>query len=125
MKHVLGILASQIKTKRKISIVGITISLCKCCLQIDKLHKLIFVNKNWPTYLSVHFLNHVDLVSACEAKFDLINDLEVEFENKVECEEFPKVANINYLSMGPSMIKYAKKVVVKKKKKSKIVFSQH
>jgi hypothetical protein len=57
-------------------------------------------------------LNHVDLVGACEAKYDLINELEVEFENKVECEEFPKVGDINYLSMGPSMIKYAKKVVV-------------
>jgi hypothetical protein len=107
----------------KISIIGITISLCKCCLQIDNLHKLIFVNKNWPTYLFVHFLNHVDLVSACEAKFDLINDLEVEFENKAECEEFPKVADINYLLMGPSMIKYAKKVVVKKKKIKNSLFS--
>ncbi len=112
VKHILGILASQIKTKRFFSIVGITISLCKCCLQIDNLHKLIFVNKNWPTYLCVHCLNHVDLVSACEAKFDLINGLEVEFENKVECEEFPIVGDINYLSMGPSMIKYAKKVVI-------------
>jgi hypothetical protein len=68
-------------------------------------------------------LNHVDLVSACEAKFELINDLEVEIENKVECEEFPKVANINYLSMGPNMIKYVKKVVVKKRKIKNSLFS--
>jgi hypothetical protein len=42
-------------------------------------------------------LNHLDLVNAFEVKSDLTNELEVEFEDGTECEEFPKVGDMIYL----------------------------
>jgi hypothetical protein len=68
-------------------------SLCNFCLQIDNLHKLIFVDKSWPTYLCIGCLKHIYLASACETKSDLTNEL----EDKTECEEFPKVGDMNYV----------------------------
>jgi hypothetical protein len=45
---ILGIVGSQIETKRIFSFVRIFISRRRCCLQSENLNKLIFVNKNWP-----------------------------------------------------------------------------
>jgi hypothetical protein len=42
-------------------------------------------------------LNHLNLVNACEAKSNLIDELKVEFEDGMECEEFPKVGDMIYL----------------------------
>lgn len=47
--------------------------------------------------MHVGCLNHLDLVNACEAKSDSTNELEVEFEDGMECEESPKVGDMIFL----------------------------
>jgi hypothetical protein len=49
VRHILGIPSSQIKTKWNFSIVGILTTLYKSHLQTIFFHKLVFVNKNWPS----------------------------------------------------------------------------
>jgi len=39
----------------------------------------------------------LNLVSACEVKSNLIDELEVEFEDGMECEKFPKLGDMIYL----------------------------
>ncbi len=46
-KQILGIVGSQIETKKILSLAEILTSLRKCCLQSENLDKLIFVSKNW------------------------------------------------------------------------------
>jgi hypothetical protein len=46
--HIFNIPTSQIETKYIFSIAGILMALQRCCLQIEILDKLIFINKNWP-----------------------------------------------------------------------------
>jgi hypothetical protein len=48
--------------------------------------KLIFVHKNWPSNPQIGCLKHIDVTFACEAKFDLMAKLKVEFENQVNDE---------------------------------------
>lgn len=42
-------------------------------------------------------LKHVDLASACEAKSNLTDKLEVKFENGIKLEKFSKVDDMDYL----------------------------
>jgi hypothetical protein len=59
---------------------------------------LIFVNKTWLANLHIGYLfNHEDLASACEAKSNLTNELEVKFENGMQIEKFSKVGDMDYL----------------------------
>jgi hypothetical protein len=81
-------LANQIETERIFSIVGIFITLGKCRLQTDNLDKLIFVHKNWPSNPHVDYLKPSDLTIICVAKFDLTNELDVEFVDVMEREEY-------------------------------------
>ncbi len=58
--------------------------------------KLIFVNNNWSTNLCVGCSKLVNLAFICEIKYDLIKELNVEFVNKVERDEFIDVNNTFY-----------------------------
>jgi len=87
-RQIFGISASQIETKRISPIVGVLTTLKRCWFQIDNLEKLIFVHKNWPSNPHVGCLKPYNLVVVCEAKSDLINKLDAEFMNEVECEEY-------------------------------------
>jgi hypothetical protein len=87
-RQILGIPASQIETKKIFSIAGILTTLKRCQLQIDNLDKLIFVHKNWPFDLHVGCLKPSDLATICEAKSDLTKELDVEFVDEVEHEEY-------------------------------------
>jgi hypothetical protein len=78
----LDILIGQIEIERIFFIVGILIALCKCYFQTKNLDKLIFVNKNWPSNPHVG----CPLASTCEVVSNIIEELDVEFEHKVECE---------------------------------------
>jgi hypothetical protein len=57
------------------------------------------VNNNWLINPCVGCLKLANLASICEIKYDLIEELDVEFVNKVECEEFIAVHNIFYRTM--------------------------
>jgi len=50
--------------------------------------KLMFVHKNWPFNPCVGYLKPYDLVTICEVKFDLINELDAEFVDEMEHEEY-------------------------------------
>jgi len=60
------------------SLVGIFTNLKRCCLQIDNLEKLIFVNKIW--------LN--DSRIGCKSPSNLMEFLEEDVDLKKESEEF-------------------------------------
>ncbi len=77
-KQIFGILASQIEIEGIFAI-------------IRNLDKLIFVNKNWPYDPRVGCFNFFDFAYVCEAQLDLIKDLDVEFTNEVQREEFLEV----------------------------------
>jgi hypothetical protein len=93
----MGIPTSQIKTKIIFSIARILISLYICHFQTNNIEILNFVTKNWRIDSCIGCLKHLDLINTCEAKSNLINQLEVEFEDGMECEEFPKVGDMIYL----------------------------
>jgi hypothetical protein len=94
----LGIPTSQIKIKIIFSIIEILTLFHKCHSQINDLNKLIFVNKTWSTNFHIGcLLKHEDLASACEAKSNLTDELEVKFENGMELEKFSKVSDTDYL----------------------------
>jgi hypothetical protein len=50
--------------------------------------KLFFVHKNWPSDPHVGCLKLPNLAVICEAKLDLIDELDVKFVDEVECEEY-------------------------------------
>jgi hypothetical protein len=79
MHHIPGIPTSQIEIEWIFSIVGILMALCKCHLQIGNLDKLVFVNKNWPSYHGLVVSNPPTLHVACDVESNLIIELEVEF----------------------------------------------
>ncbi len=61
------------------------------CSQTKNLDKLMFINKNEPSDLHIGYCKHFDLASPCEVKFDLMEKLEVEFDDGMDYEKFPKV----------------------------------
>jgi len=87
-RQILGIPANQIETKKIFSIAGILTTLKRCQLQIDNLDKPIFVHKNWPFNLRVGCLKPSNLAIICETKSDLTKELDVEFVDEVEHEEY-------------------------------------
>ncbi len=94
----MGIPTSQIKIKITFSIIEILILFRKCHFQTNDLDKLIFINKTWLANLHMGcLLKHVDLASACEAKSNLTDKLEVKFENGIKLEKFSKVDDMDYL----------------------------
>jgi hypothetical protein len=52
-QQILGIIGSQIDIERIFFLVRIFTTFRKCHLQIEKLEKLIFVNKNWLNDLRI------------------------------------------------------------------------
>lgn len=88
--QILDILIGQIEIERKFSIVGILIALCNCYFQTKNLDKLIFVSKNWPSNPHVRCPPKNYFASTCEVVSNIIEELDVEFEHKVECNFFPK-----------------------------------
>ncbi len=87
-RQILGILATQIETERIFSIVGVFIALGRCRFQTDNLEKLIFVHKNWPSNPHIGCLKPFDLTIICEVKSNLTNELNAEFVDEVEREEY-------------------------------------
>jgi hypothetical protein len=73
--QILGIVESQIKTKRIVSIIGIIHS----HLQLDNSSKLIFVNKNWPMILGLVASSPSSLVEFIKIDTYFKNELK-EFE---------------------------------------------
>jgi hypothetical protein len=56
-RQILGVVGSQIKTKRFFSLVGILTNLRRYNLQSKNLEILIFAHKNWPSDLmNVNYL---------------------------------------------------------------------
>jgi hypothetical protein len=53
---------------------------------MENIDKLIFVHKQWPSNLRIGCLKHIDVAFTCEAKFDLMAKLELEFEDQVDNE---------------------------------------
>jgi hypothetical protein len=86
-RYILGILASQIETKRIFSISDILIALCKCHLRTKNMDKLIFVHKNWSFNPQIGCLKHIDVASACEVESNLMAKLEAEFEDQVNAKD--------------------------------------
>jgi hypothetical protein len=74
----LGIVGSQIKTKKIFSLVEILTNLKKCCWQIIFLKKLIFFNKNWFNNLRIR----------CKPPFNLIEFLKKDIDGKVDLNFF-------------------------------------
>ncbi len=54
------------------------------------------MNKNWLVDPHIGCLKLANSAFVCEAKFNLIEELYVEFVNEVECEEFQNVHNTFY-----------------------------
>jgi hypothetical protein len=84
-QHILEIHANQIETKL---VVGIWIALQRCRLQTENMDKFVFVHKNWQFDLWIGCLKPIDVASTCEAKSNLVVELEVEFENQISNEDF-------------------------------------
>jgi hypothetical protein len=69
----------QIETKHIFPLVVILTNLHQCKLQIDKLERLIFVNKKWPNNLRLGCNNPKDLEEVVELEIELACELEEEF----------------------------------------------
>jgi hypothetical protein len=84
--HILGILASQIKTECIFSIVGILTTLCRCWTK--NLDEIILVNKNWPSNPWTHYMKPIDFSFACEMESNLMIELKTKFQDEVDCKDF-------------------------------------
>ncbi len=56
-------------------------------LSLNKKHGQVFVHKNWPFDPHISYLKQIDVAYACEAEFDLMTELKVEFEDQVDDED--------------------------------------
>jgi hypothetical protein len=65
-QQILGIVGSQIETKRIFSLVGILTNLRRCHLQLENYEKLIFVSKKWPNDTRANNKSPGDLVKFIE-----------------------------------------------------------
>ncbi len=86
----MGVIGSQIETKRIFSLLGILTNLRRCHLQTENLEKLIFVNKYWPNDLRIGCKSPSNLVEFLERDVDLekeLDELEGEFEKEEVVEE--------------------------------------
>ncbi len=90
VRQILGIPTFQNGIERIILIFGILIAFCRFHFQQIFFNNLIFVNKNWPSNPRVGCPKFLNFAFTCEAKSNLMKNLDVKFEHEVECEEFPK-----------------------------------
>jgi hypothetical protein len=74
--QILGIVGSQIETKRIFSLAGILTNLRRCHLQLENLENLIFVSKNLPS----------DPRDGCKSPSNLVELIQIDlgFEEKLE-----------------------------------------
>jgi hypothetical protein len=84
--QILGVVGSQIETKRIFSLVGIRTNLRRCRWQTKNLEKLTFVNKNWPNDLKIGCKSPSNIVEFLERDVDLEEEFE-EFEGEFEMKE--------------------------------------
>jgi len=89
----LGIIGSQIETKRIFSLVGTLTSLKRCWLQSKNLDKINFLNQNWPNDPKVGCNMSSTLVEFIE-KDEIIEEELKEFEREFEKEE---IVNMSFL----------------------------
>jgi hypothetical protein len=78
--QILGIVESQIETKRIFSLVGILTNLKRYKLQSKNLKNLIFVNKNWPSDPRIGSKSLSSLIEFIDMDRNLEKELE-EFES--------------------------------------------
>ncbi len=76
-QQILGIVGSQIETKRIFSLVGIFTNLRRYHLQTENLEKLIFVSKNWPN----------DAKFGCKSSSDLVKFIVMDEQLEKELQE--------------------------------------
>jgi len=79
-KQILRIVRSQIETKRIFSLARILTSLKRCCLQLENLDKLIFVNKIWPNDPKIGCKSPSSLADSIESGLNLEEKFEKAFE---------------------------------------------
>jgi hypothetical protein len=77
-KQILGIVNSQIETKRIFSLFGILTNLRRSHLQLENLENIIFVNKNWPNDVKVD----------CKVPSSLVKLIDFEIDTKEDLNEF-------------------------------------
>jgi hypothetical protein len=65
-QQIFGIVGSQIEIEMIFYLARILINLRKCCLQIENLEKLIFVNKNWANDLRIRYKSPSNLLEFLE-----------------------------------------------------------
>jgi hypothetical protein len=74
--QILGIIGSQIETKRIFSLASILTNLRRYRLQLENLENLIFVSKNWPPDLKDGCKLPSNLVELIQTNLSFENDLE-------------------------------------------------
>jgi hypothetical protein len=70
-KNLLRIVGSQIGIEKGFSSTRIFTSFKNCCLQLENLNKLTFVNKNWPNDLRINCKSLFNLVDFIETNVNL------------------------------------------------------
>ncbi len=91
--QILGIVGSQIETKRIFSLTCIFTNLRRYHLQFKNLENLIFVSKNWPTDLRDECKLPSNLVELKQTNFNFEKDLE-KFEGSFEGDEIVNISNV-------------------------------
>ncbi len=84
---ILGMVGSQVETKKKNSFVGIFTNLKKCPLRSSNLNKIIFYNKNWPNDFKVGCSSPFSLIELIENDVALKEELK-QYEGEFERDEF-------------------------------------
>jgi hypothetical protein len=92
-QQILGVVGFQIESFFS-SLVRILTNFRRCCLQIENLEKLIFVNKNWLNDLRIGCKSPSNLLEFLEKDVDLEEELK-EFEGEFLRDEVVEVQNFN------------------------------
>jgi hypothetical protein len=77
-KQILGIVNSQIETKRIFSLSGIHTNLRRSHWQLENLENIILVKKNWPN----------DVRVGCKVPFSLVKLIDFEIDTEEDLDEF-------------------------------------
>ncbi len=86
----LGVVESQIETKRFFFLAGIFIILKRCHLQTENLKKLIFANKNQPNHPEIGYKSPSNLVEFLEKAINLKEKFK-KIEGELERDEVVEV----------------------------------
>jgi hypothetical protein len=78
---ILGIVESQIETKRIFSLTSILTNLGRYHLQLENLENLIFVSKNWPS----------DLRDGCKLPSNLVELIQTNLSFEKDLEKFKRL----------------------------------